>query len=152
MKIIPKVIVLSLILLMTAGCGTLNSSLKKPQPEQQMSRDEKQIQVNPELAEKAKKTAGTVKGVKGCTAVVVNKDISTAIKVSGFDRLRLKPIKEEVHNKIKELNKDYNVHVTSDKKLFMQLQQIENQVNGPQEKPLTDIQKKVIKINKDIQG
>ncbi|OPX91290.1 MAG: Stage V sporulation protein AD [Pelotomaculum sp. PtaB.Bin013] len=76
----------------------------------------------------------------------------TAIKVSGFDRLRLKPIKEEVHNKIKESNRDYNVHVTSDKKLFMQLQQIENQVNGPQEKPLTDIQKKVMKINKDIQG
>lgn len=130
----------------------MNSSLKKPQPEQQINQDEKHIQVNPELAEKAKKTAETVKGVKGSTAVAVDKDISVAVKVSGFDRLRLKTIKEEVHNKTKELNKDYNVHVTSDKKLFMQLQQIENQVNGPQEKSLTDIQKKLNKINKDIQG
>lgn len=151
MRIILKVIVLSLILVVTAGCGTLNSSLRKPQPEQQINQDEKQIQINPELAEKAKKISETVKGVKGSTAVAVNKDISVAIKVSGFDRLLLKTIKEEVHDKIKELNKDYNVHVTSDKKLFMQLQQIEKQINGEQEKSLTDIQKKVNRINKDMQ-
>ena len=129
-----------------------NPSFKKPHPEQQINQDEKQIQINPELAERAKKTAETVKGVKESTAVVINNEISIAIKVSGFNRLRLKPIKVEVHDKIKEFNKDYNVYVTSDKKLFKQLQQIEKQINGPQEKSLTDIQKKVKKINKDIQG
>lgn len=151
MKIIIKVILL-FSLVFSVGCGTQNSPLKKPQSEQQMNLDEKQIQISAELAEKAKKTAETVKGVKQSTAVVINKDISAAVKVSGFDRLRLKPIKAEVHNKIKELNKDYNVHVTTDKKLFMQLQQIEKQINDPQEKSLTDIQKKVNNINKDIQG
>lgn len=150
MKIILKVIVFSLILSVAAGCGTLNSSLKKTQPEQQLSQDEKQIQINTELAEKAKKTAETVKGVKESTAVVINNEISIAIKVSGFDRLRLKPIKVDVDDKIKEFNKDYNVYVTSDKKLFKQLQQIENQIREEQDKPLIDIQKKVNKINKDM--
>lgn len=124
---------------------------KKQQPQQQTEQDEKQIQFNPGLAEKAKKTAETIKGVKESTSVVMNKEISIAVKVSGFDRLRLKPIKKEVHEKIKELDKSYNVFVTSDKKLFMQLQQIEKQINGPQEKSLTDIQKGVNKIKEDMQ-
>lgn len=152
MKFILKVIVFSLILSVTVGCSTQNPSIKKPQPEQQLVQDEKQIQINTELAEKAKKTAETVKGVKESTAVVINNEISIAIKVSGLDRLRLKLIKVEVHDKIKEFNKDYNVYVTSDKKLFKQLQQIENQIRGEQDKPLIDIQKKVNKINKDMHG
>lgn len=151
MRVLIQVIILSL-LIMAVGCETQNSPLKKPQSDQQINLDEKQIQVNPGLAEQAKKIAETVKGVKKSTAVVINKDISIALKVNGFDRLRLKPIRQEVHDKIKELNKDYNVHVTSDKKLFMQLQQIENEIKGPQEKSLTEIHKKVGKIIKDIQG
>ncbi|MFA4884623.1 MAG: YhcN/YlaJ family sporulation lipoprotein [Desulfotomaculaceae bacterium] len=152
MKIILKVIVFSLILSVTAGCSMRNPSFKKRHPEQQINQDEKQIQINPELAERAKKTAETVKGVKESTAVVINNEISIAIKVSGFDRLRLKLIKVEVHDKIKEFNKDYNVYVTSDKKLFKQLQQIETQIRGEQDKPLIDIQKKVNKINEDMHG
>lgn len=149
MKFMFKIIILSLLML-TVGCSMQDSPLRKPQSEQQVSQDEKQIQINPELAEKAKGTARMVKGVKDSTAVVIDKEISIAINVNGFNRLRIKPIKEEVHNKIKEFNKDYNVYVTSDKKLFKQLQQIENQTNSPQEKQLIDIQKKVKKINKDM--
>ncbi len=152
MKIILKIIAFNLILSMMAGCSTQNPSFKRPQPELQLIQDEKQIQISTDLAEKVKKTAETVKGVKESTAVVINDEISIAIKVSGFDRLRLKPIKVEVHDKILEFNKDYNVYVTSDKKLFKQLQQLENQIRGEQDKPLIDIQKKVNKINKDING
>lgn len=149
MKFMLKVITLSLLML-TIGCSMQDSPLRKLQSEQQVSQDEKQIQINPELAEKAKGTARMVNGVKDSTAVVIDKEISIAIKVNGFNRLRIKPIKEEVHNKIKEFNKDYNVYVTSDKKLFKQLQQIENQTNSPEEKSPIDIQKKVKRINKDM--
>lgn len=149
MKIIIKVIILSL-LISTVGCTVQNSPLKKPLPEQYINQDESLIQINSTLAENAKKTAEAVSGVKESTAVVINKDISTAIKVSGFDRLRLKPIKEEVHNKIKASNKDYNVHVTSDKKLFSQLQQIEGQLKELRGQSLIDIQEKVDQINKNM--
>jgi len=151
-KAVLKVVVLSLVLLAAAGCGTLGSALKKPQPDQQLSRDEKQIQVDLGLAERAKSAAATVKGVRESAAVALGGDISVAIKVSGFDRLRLKRIKAEVHDRVKELNKDCNVHVTTDKKIFKQLRQVEEQIKEPREKSLTDIQKKVEKINKDIQG
>lgn len=148
MKTLIKVLFLS-ILIVTAGCG-MQDSLIKPQPDQRISQDEKQIQVDPDLAEKAKETARTVKGVQDSTAMVINSEISVAVKVGGFDRLRLKQVKSEVHEKIKTFNKDYNIYVTSDKKLFKQLQQVENQAKGAQEPSLPDIQKQVKKINKDM--
>lgn len=151
MKNVLKVLILSLLIL-SAGCSTQNSPLKRSQAEQQISQDEKQIITDSKLAGKAKEAAKTVRGVKESAAVSINRDITVAVKVSGFDRLRLKPIKTEVHDKIKQEDNKYNVHVTTDKKLFMQLLQLENQINAPGEKSLTDIQKKFNKINKDIQG
>lgn len=152
MKGADKAIAILLLLLLTAGCSLQNLPAQKPQPQQQSQQGLKQVQVDPGLAQKADQTAKTVEGVEDSVTVVVNKNISTAIKVSGFDRLRLKSIKEEVHKKLNEANKDYEVHVTSDKKLFMQLQQIEKQITGPRKQPLTDIQKKVEKINKAMKG
>lgn len=150
MKKVLSAVIIALLFL-TPGCNMQNSPLKKSQPEQQSNQDGKPVQADVALAEKAKETAEQVQGVKGSAAVVVNKDITTAVKVSGFDRLRLKSIKQEVHDKIKESSKNYNVHVTSDKKLFVQLQQLEKEIAGPQEKSMPDIQKKLNKINKDME-
>lgn len=150
MRTIVNIIVFSLVLAVLTSCGMQNPSLKKPQAEQQLTQDESQIRIDTVLAERAKKTAETVKGVRESTAVVINNEITIAVKASGFDRFRLKPIKAEVHDRVKEHNKDYNVYVTSDKKLFMQLQQIEQQIMGGQDKPHTDIKKKVNKINDDM--
>ncbi|MFZ5631555.1 MAG: YhcN/YlaJ family sporulation lipoprotein [Bacillota bacterium] len=111
-----------------------------------------QVQINPGLADKVKETAKTVKGVEDSTAVVINGEISAAVKVKGFNRLRLKSIREEVHQKITELYKDYEVHVTSDKKLFTLLQQIEKQIKDQKVKSAADIEQRVKKINKDMQG
>lgn len=151
MKNILAAFILS-ILVLSAGCSMQNSPLKKPQAEQQVIQDEKQIQTNPGVAGKAKETAKTVRGVKDSAAAAIGRDITVAVKVTGFDRLRLKPIKTEVHDKIKQLDNENNVHVTSDKKLFVQLQQVEKQINETGEKSLIDIQKKFNKIIKDIQG
>ena len=85
MKAVLKAIFIFL-LFMTVGCSTQNSFLKKPQPDQYISQDEKQIQVNTELAERAKETAENVKGVKKSTAVVINSEKSVAVKVSVFER------------------------------------------------------------------
>ncbi|MCL6639177.1 MAG: YhcN/YlaJ family sporulation lipoprotein [Firmicutes bacterium] len=151
MRAILSVIFLSLLLL-AAGCAAQESPLKKPQPDQQVSQSEDRLQVQPGLAEEAGKTAKTVKGVQAAAAVAVNGEIAVAVKVGGFDRLRLKQIKREVHDKIKELNKDGNVYVTSDKKLFRQLQELETQLNRQEEKPPAEIRKRIEQVKKDIQG
>lgn len=147
-----KVMVIIIILLLAAGCSLQNSPARKPRPQPQAKQDARQVHVDPGLAQKANETARTVEGVEDSTTVVINKEISTAIKVGGFERLRLKPIKEEVYKHLKEANKDYQVHVTSDKKLFTQLQQIEKQISDPRGEPLADIQQKVEKINNNMKG
>lgn len=146
MRVLFTVIIVTVLISM-AGCGVTSN---KKQMQEQASQDESQIQINTELAAKAREAAREVKGVKDSAAVVINKEVSTAIKVTGFDRLRLKPIKREVHDKVKELDKGHNVFVTTDKKLFVHMQQLERDIENLQDTSLIDIQKKFNKINRDM--
>jgi preprotein translocase subunit YajC len=150
MKIILRITAIMLLLLMVTGCALQAPPSKKQQTGQQTNQNEEDIQVNNELATRAQETAGAIKGVKESTAVAINRDVTVAVKVSGFDRLRLKNIKKEVHNNLKELDKDYNIHVTSDKKHYVQLKQIESQLGGPQDKSMSDLLEKSNKIIKEI--
>ena len=123
---------------------------KKPQ---EQPKSEKQVRVDLDLAEQAKKVALSVPGVEDATSVVLEQTISTGIKVSGFDRLRLKSIKEEVHQKTKELAQDYEVDVTSDKKLFKGIQDIEKDlVQKGQTTAPEAVYKKIEKIDEDMKG
>lgn len=126
-----------------SGCGAQNSS-----PEQTSSAAFQKAQVNPQLAQQVKEIAQSVGGVEESTVVVVDKDISTAVKVTGFQRLRLESIKQEVYQKIKEnVPEEYQLHVTSDKKLFRNLQAIEKQISQSPGQAPEDIQERVKKIN-----
>lgn len=148
MKTGLKCIILVLLFSVLAGCGAVEPA-KKPQ-----SRDSRQQQfrVDPELSAKVNSMARTVRGVRDSTAVVVNRDISAAVKVSGLDRFRLKSIREEVHNRLSALGSQYEIHVTTDKKLFSEIQKIERQMEGGKESPAEEIKKKMDKINEDMQG
>jgi predicted small lipoprotein YifL len=149
MKTGIKTILLVLLFSALAGCGAVEPS-KKPQA--QGSQGQQQLQVDPELAAKVKDMAKAVRGVQDSTAIVVNTDISTAVKVSGLDRFRLKSIREEVHERLSTLGSEYEIHVTTDKKLFSEIQKIERQIEGEKTDPPKEIKKKVDKINEDMQG
>lgn len=75
-----------------------------------------------EWEEQAKAIAGRVDGIDEVAAVHIDKDLNLAIKVSNFNRFRLESIEKEVSGKLKEAFPDSKIHVTSDKKLFMDLQ------------------------------
>lgn len=153
LKFIILSLIVSLILVAGAtGCNVLNAPAKKPQSQQQSNSSQKPVLIQPELAERVKEAAQAVQGVDETTAVVINKDVSVAVKVTGFDRLRLKPIRQEVHNKVKNTALGCKVHVSSDKKIFAELQKIENQINQSQVESPTEIQSKCEKLNKDMQG
>lgn len=148
MKLYLKIITLALFLLLTTSCTVF----PKPQQKPQTPPTKIQVQISPELAQQVKNIIKAVNEVDESTVVVINKEISAAVKVSGFKRLRLKSIKQEVHSKIKETNKDYTVRVTTDKKLFKQLQSMEKQINKGQEISLPELKRKFDKINKDMQS
>ena len=105
-------------LLIATSCGVQNPTAKK----QPVNLED--IVINHKIAAVAKQKAVAVKGVEEATAMAISKELSLAIKVSGFDRFRLQSIREQVHDTVKELDPDNNVYVTSDKKLFVRLQQI----------------------------
>lgn len=151
MKTLVKISLLLLMLLYTIGCQWQPE--KKPNQEQEPPQKEKSVQVDLSLAEKVKEAVKSVPGVEEATSVVMQDNISTAVKVSGFNRLRLKSIKEEVHQKIRELNQDYQVYVTSDKKLYKLLQDIEKDLTKKRQKTAPEsVYKKIEKINEDMKG
>lgn len=142
--------VILLLLLLTVGCA-IQKTPKKLQPDNQINRNTEQIRIDPDLAGKVKETAKSIKGVNDSAAVVINREISVGIKVSCLNRFYLKQIKKEVKEKIKNLNKGYKIYVTSDKKLLEQLKQVEKQAKPAQGELLIDIQKRVKKINEDME-
>lgn len=150
MKTVLKTIILVLLLSVLAGCGAAEPA-KKPQA--QNSQDQQQVRVDRELATGVTNMAKTVRGVRESTAVIINSDVCAAVKVGGLDRFRLKAIREEVHKKLSAaLGSEYEIHVTTDKKLFSEIQKIERQLEGGKAGPPAEIKKKMDKINKDMQG
>ena len=144
----PKYTVLPLlsmlfILLLAPGCSS---------PRQQQSAGPPQkIQVDAALAQRVVDTAKTVPGVHDATAVVVNRGILVGVSVTGFDRLRIKPIKNEVRTKVRQLNQAYSVQVTADKKLFVELRETAAQIGAGAFTPAR-IQQEVGKIRRDMQS
>ena len=133
----------------TAGCAMSNSPAPKPQAQQQQSLNPK-ASANTALAGQVEETAKTVASVKDGIAVVIDRDIAVAVKVTGFDRLRLKAIRQEVSDKIKKTAPDYHIHVTTDKKLFSELRKVEKQIRQGEDPAL--IKQKFDKINEDMHG
>jgi len=147
MKFITGLIVF-LLLLMT-GCTMQNSPAQKPQAQQEQSSNEA-VLVNTELAGQVEEKAKTVDAVEDSVALVLDREISVAAKVTGFDRLRLKSIRQELHGAITQLAPNYKVYVTTDKKLFSELLKLNNLIQQG-ENP-AKLKTKFDKINKDMRG
>jgi len=145
-KVVVVVVVVMILMLLTAGCAHQGYMQKQTS---QKSED-LSVLVDMALAERAREAALSVPGVKESTAVALNQEVTVGVKVTGFDRLRLKAIKNEVHNKIKAMADDHNVHVTSDKKHYVQLKQIEDQLSQPAGQDYPGIFKRVDKIIGEI--
>lgn len=146
MKSPARYVVVMVLMLLTAGCA-----LQAPMQKQMSQKGQDlSVRVDMALAERAREAALSVPGVKESTAVSLNQEVTVGVKVTGFDRLRLKAIKNEVHNKIKAMADDHNVHVTSDKKHYVQLKQMEEQLNQPAGQDYPGIFKRMEKIIGDI--
>ncbi|MGE5403550.1 MAG: YhcN/YlaJ family sporulation lipoprotein [Candidatus Saccharibacteria bacterium] len=141
-----KIITILVMLMIVSGCS--QPPAKKPQDS---SQHKTEVRIDREYANQVKEAAKSVKGVQDAASVVVDKDISLAIKVSGLPRLRLKSIKAQVAAKITSLDKTYTPHITSDKKLFSELQKIEKRINTGIEDSVK-VKQDIEKINKAMNG
>jgi len=148
-----KLITPLILAMFLVGCTLAGGPAKKPQPEQQGKQTQQEVEINPVLAQKVKAIVQGVNGADASTAVVVDKDISIGVKVSGFDRLRLKSIRKEVDRKVKQLSGEHEIHISTDRKIFKLLQELEQEVLAPQSgQSLQQIKKRLNEINKKMHG
>ncbi len=145
LKYLAKSVAVFLILL-SFGCQAVQKPVHQPE-----NISSSKIQTDADLAAKAEKIAQSVSGVDDSVAVVVNKDVSVGLKVSGFNRLRLKTIRSEVHQAVRSTVGDvYKIHVTTDKKIYTQLADIKQEIKRNK---LNDNLLKVFnKANEDMKG
>lgn len=100
----------------------------------------------------AKTNVQQVRGVDEAVVVQIDKDLSVAIKVTNFNRLRLKAIRKEVAQKLKETFADENIYVTSDKKLFKDLRELQDSGWPTDHAKKCKQQKRLKKIEKKMNG
>ncbi|MGI6514664.1 MAG: YhcN/YlaJ family sporulation lipoprotein [Syntrophomonadales bacterium] len=126
MKKIKLLIALVSIIMAANGCGHSSPPIK-PRPAH-MPQPGQQITIDLRRAEEVKNLIREAGEVEDSSAVVVNQDIAAAINVSGFNRLRLESIRNQARERIKQAHPGFHVYLTSDKKLFAQLQQLEQDI------------------------
>lgn len=149
MKTIKLALLLCSLTWVLSGCQTTQPNEAKTQ---RSARSFQQIGYNQTLSEHVVAVSKKVNGVDEAVSVVIGKDISIALKVSGIDRFRLRGIRKEVSNQLKrDLSDRYAIHVTTDKKLFRDMQTLHRKLIQGQGKP-KDIMKTYKKLNDDMHG
>jgi len=101
-------------------------------------------------AKQARGLGKNIPGVDDVTAVVMDKEVFLAAKVTNFHRLRMRTIRKEVHQKLKTQFKEYKIHVTTDNKLFKEIESVENEVESNQPNDPQKMKKKMKKIHDDM--
>ncbi|OIJ10760.1 hypothetical protein BKP37_17320 [Anaerobacillus alkalilacustris] len=102
-------------------------------------------------ADVAKQIVISMEEVIEVKGVGVDEDIYIATKVKHFDRFFLDQIRKNAHNKVKKRFPNANVHISTDKKVFLELEKLEgkmyqNTINKE------DIEKEIKRIERFMKG
>ncbi|QOY35932.1 YhcN/YlaJ family sporulation lipoprotein [Anaerobacillus isosaccharinicus] len=81
-------------------------------------------------ADEAKQIVLSMDEVTAVRGATFDEDIYVAVKVKQFDRFFLDEIRKEAYDKIKKRYPDAKVHVSTDKKVLLELEKLEIQINN----------------------
>jgi hypothetical protein len=84
--------------------------------------------IDQSVANHAKEKIITKEEISDVKALNTDKELLVAIKVENFNRFRLKNIEKSVKSDIEKIYPDYKVLVSSDKKMFWELEKIEQRL------------------------
>lgn len=107
--------------------------------------------ISQHLADEVKKKVEELEKVDEVRVVSYRGNVYITLTVSGFQRFFLKQIREDAHRLAKETKNVKEVHVSTDKKINMELTKIEEQLKKGviTEK---ELDKKLLKIEGDMKG
>jgi hypothetical protein len=80
------------------------------------------------IANEAKEKVLKREAISSARAVNTDKELLLAVKVDNFDRFRLKEIEKKVKSDLKEEYTDYKILVSTDSKMYMELEQLEQRL------------------------
>ncbi|MGG3798797.1 YhcN/YlaJ family sporulation lipoprotein [Metabacillus fastidiosus] len=80
------------------------------------------------VTEKMKQLLENEEEVKNIRAVNSDKELLIAAEINHMDRFRLKEIQQKLEKKVKKQYADYKVTISTDKKIFLELEQLENKM------------------------
>ncbi|WP_227936113.1 YhcN/YlaJ family sporulation lipoprotein [Alkalihalobacillus deserti] len=112
-----------LILYILSGC-----QMAEPQQDIKPLQLSTNVVVNQEQADEAKKIILSMEEVIEVKGVSADNNIYMAPKVKHFDRFRLKEIRKYSHDHVKKRYPDATVHVSTDQKIFMELEKLEQEL------------------------
>ncbi|WP_257347148.1 YhcN/YlaJ family sporulation lipoprotein [Pseudalkalibacillus decolorationis] len=97
------------------------------------------------------KSIDDLKGVEDIRMVRSRNKLLVAIKITNFDRFQLEEITGKVKKKLKKQHPDKEVTVSSDKKIFLELDRLDNRIKSEQlgEDQINKEVEKLIKLSKD---
>lgn len=121
MKNLIKILLLIGAIICSTGCQTAEEKIEA------LSSNENSGPTPPqEFAIKVEDEIKQMKEVQDVHAVAFEENIYVTLEVNGFDRFFLQEIRQRVHKKVKGMNKKANVHVSTDKKLIMELSKLKS--------------------------
>ncbi|MDA8352808.1 MAG: YhcN/YlaJ family sporulation lipoprotein [Firmicutes bacterium] len=144
-----RCMVVGCLFILLVGCSPQakeKSQSAEPQPTVQTQ----QPKVDTAKAEQAKKLAAQDPRVAEAVAVAVDQKIFVGLKVENFNRLRLESIRKDNFDKLKTRFPNHEIHVSTDTKIFNQLQKQAKALPGkiqPQQ-----VKKQLDKIHEDMKG
>lgn len=137
---------LCLAALFFSGCTSVTNE-KPSSPKLQQTADG----IRQPVSDLARQIAEQNERVDRATAVVLDKEVSVGLKVSNFNRFRLKSIRQDVDHLLKNYYPGYEIHVTTDSKLFSELDKLYRAIET-KKLPKREAKKKLQKINEDMKG
>lgn len=143
-------LILSTVTLLLTGCGAgTNQSTPSPQVQQTA---QKSPDYHMDLSRHAKQLALRDKRVEEAAAVATDKELSVAVKVSNFNRLKLNDIRKDIHGKLSKTYPKYDIYVTTDSKVFSELQKLESSIKKSTPPKPEQVKSKLKKLNDDMKG
>ncbi len=125
MKAFQAALMITIVLFTVSGCQTRSDDVRVLELAPIATIDQ-------HFADEAKKIVIAMDEVIETKGVNFNKQIYLAIKVKQFDRFRLKEIRKKGHDLVKKRFPDAKVHLSTDKKIFMELDKLERKLKDNQ--------------------
>jgi len=141
-----KTFILILLLIVLVGCNNQNNTLEdKDNSNVDMTKINHPTSINQDQSNRAKDSLSKDNNITNIHAVNTEKQLVIAIDISHMKRFRLKKIEEDLKKKMKKQFPRMDVYFSTDKKIILELEKLEQDINS---KSLAkkDISKKVKKI------